>query len=675
MATAETQPTAEFPRPEDHRASLGVVALELFLPVLAAGLVLIGAVTLAALIYRSVFTDRIYLGVSTMGIDLGGYITEEGIAIVQSRFADYLRQPVTLRAGGRRWQATPQQLGLSVSAEATVAQAFTLGRTGTLREQLFAPFFLWRDGSSVTEPVLQTDSGAIKRLLDQIAREIEEPALDAKLSLKPGQKIVVVADKPGQRLDSEQSAGRIASSLLAMSTAPIELVIVNVEPVMSATLLEEARSQASTMLSGPIVLKHQDKTWTWQRESIAGFLRINEQTAGDSQKSIKVTIDDAGIASALEPLRKELMVEAKNARFDFANRQMVPIYPGRQGSTLDIGAAVPLIRDALLREQGREVVLPVKSVKPAIAAEDGPRLGIRELIQEASTVYGGTLPDRMYNVELASQRLHGVVIPPDQEFSFNKEVGEVSYRSGYKKGYGITQTEGEVLTIPSEGGGICQVATTLFQSVFWAGLPVLERNWHLYWIPRYGQKPTGLTGLDATVDQVFDKNYNLIYEVDFRFKNTTGQYLLIQTETDKKNVYFRLYGKKPDWQVKVEEPVVDQVVKANPTPVRQPDLTLKPGEQIVLEVPNDGFRVRLRRVVTSADKVIQEQMFESVYKPSRNYTIYGPTPTPVGTPLLGTPGPGTPAPGAATQDRPAGTPKPVVTPVATPQATPAPPPR
>ena len=48
-----------------------------------------------------------------------------------------------------------------------------------------------------------------------------------------------------------------------------------------------------------------------------------------------------------------------------------------------------------------------------------------------------------------------------------------------------------MVTIPSEGGGICQVATTLFQSVFWSGYQITERNWHSYWIPRYGLAPRG----------------------------------------------------------------------------------------------------------------------------------------------------------------------------------------
>ena len=655
LAATNDQSRSE-PSAQSRTGSSRSVALEIILPILTTGVVLIVAAVVAAFIYRSIFTDRIYLGVSVGGLDLGGYTVEEAKAIVHGSFDNYQLQPLVLRVGDRSWQATPQQLGMSVNVDSTVAQAYLLGRAGTTRDQLIEPFLLAQNGAAVTEPVTWVDQGRIRVLLERIAREVEEAPREARLSLKPDQKIAVVADRPGQSLDIDASAERVEAALHSASAGPVDLVIVDVQPVVSAQLLEEARRQATVMLSGPLVLRLGDKSWTWHREKIASILGISEVLDMDGRRTAQVSIDDKALTAELELLRGEVQVEPENARFDFANGRMVPIYAGRPGTMLDVGMSVKMAKEALLREENREVVLPTRSVQPAIAAEDGPTLGIRDLIQEASTVYGGTLPERMHNVELAAARLHGVVVPPGQTFSFNETVGEVSYRNGYKKGYGITQSEGEVITIPSEGGGICQVATTLFQSVFWAGLPVVERNWHLYWIPRYGRAPNGITGLDATVDQVFDKNYNLLYEVDFKFQNNTGNYLLIQTEADEKNIYFRLYGTNPNWSVIVEEPVIKDEVKANPTPVREPDESLEPGEEIVLEAAHDGFRVVLKRVVMREDEIIDEQTFVSTYKPSRNYSIFGPSPDDEQAGAE-TPGPSDET-GDTQEDRPAGTPEP-----------------
>src|SRR6202011_4612206 len=139
--------------------------------------------------------------------------------------------------------------------------------------------------------------------------------------------------------------------------------------------------------------------------------------------------------------------------------------------------------------------------------------------------------------------LNGVVVPPGGTFSFNKEVGPTTLEAGFQWGFGLTTggQAGGVHTVPSVAGGICQVATTLFQPVFWAGYQLEERYWHLYWIPAYTSR--GVVGLDVTVDG--DAG------LDFKWTNTTKDYVLIQASADDQNIYFGLYGKKPNWQGQV----------------------------------------------------------------------------------------------------------------------------
>jgi vancomycin resistance protein YoaR len=271
----------------------------------------------------------------------------------------------------------------------------------------------------------------------------------------------------------------------------------------------------------------------------------------------------------------------------------------------------------------------------------------------------------MFNVELATQRINGVVVGPGETFSFNDEVGEVSYRSGYKKGYGISQDGDDIVTIPSEGGGICQVATTVFQSVFWAGYPIVERNWHLYWIPRYGQRPRGLKGLDATIDQVYDPEGKLLYAIDLRWRNNTEAPVLLVAETDGKELTVSLMGRKPLWQVKVADPKIERVVKADTRTVRQPDPTLAKGAELMVEHAEDGFQSTIVRSTYVEGKLIDETRLVSTYRPSRNVYLVG------GTAARGT---------ARVEDRPARpaaaatAPPSVVTPYAAPD-TPTPAPR
>jgi vancomycin resistance protein YoaR len=136
----------------------------------------------------------------------------------------------------------------------------------------------------------------------------------------------------------------------------------------------------------------------------------------------------------------------------------------------------------------------------------------------------------------------------------------------------------------------------------------------MYWIPRYGQPPSGMKGLDATVDAPY---------VDFKFKNNTGNWLAIQSSTDNANVYFSVYGTKTGWQVKVEGPIITNVVPAQPEMVYQEDPTMPWGKELFVEHAENGFTATVVRTVTKDGEVVDKYTSVSRYRPSRNVTLVG----------------------------------------------------
>jgi hypothetical protein len=198
-------------------------------------------------------------------------------------------------------------------------------------------------------------------------------------------------------------------------------------------------------------------------------------------------------------------------------------------------------------------------------------------------------------------------------FSFNQEVGPTTLDAGYEWGFGIEASASGARTVPSVAGGICQVATTLFQRVFWAGFPLIERHWHLYWIPAYTSR--GLVGLDATVDE--DSG------LDLRWSNPTDSYVLIQSATDDANVYFGLYGSDRHWKVSVDDPQITHRVAADPAPVAEVEPTLAWGRILPVESARDGFDVAITRTVTREDGQPRALTLQSKYEPSRTVTLVG----------------------------------------------------
>jgi hypothetical protein len=223
----------------------------------------------------------------------------------------------------------------------------------------------------------------------------------------------------------------------------------------------------------------------------------------------------------------------------------------------------------------------------------------------ARTSVAGSSADRFANLKLATKQINNVVVQSGEEFSLNQTVGPTTEERGFKMGYAIIGTD----TVPDVGGGICQVATTLFQSVFAAGLEITERNAHAYWIPRYRIK-----GLDATVYDPY---------LDFKFRNDLTQPVLLQGFADGENVVFAVFSEAPPRQVEISEPEITNVVPIDPDLVKQYSTKLAPGEQVTVEHAHEGFDVAVTRVVREGDKELHHDEVVSTYRPARNVLLIG----------------------------------------------------
>ncbi|HEY3108439.1 MAG TPA: VanW family protein, partial [Chloroflexota bacterium] len=501
-----------------------------------------------------------------------------------------------------------------------------IGRGGGLFERLRAEAATLRAGATLPAPLVSIDDEKLTGYVAHLAPEIERAPTSADLALKPDGGVTILPSQTGRRLSLARNVEQLKAALQAYSTAPHQLATEDVPPPLVEGDLAEVKARAERIVGAPVslqaLLPEGQRAWTLERQELVDLLEL--KTTSTRPPRYELRIDDERIRRYVERIAPEIERGARNARFAFEGGSLKVIRESQEGRRLEVTASIGLIRAALTADD-RRVTLPWQPVRPLYASEDAGRLQFPERVERASTVYGGTLPERMYNVELAAQRVNGVVIGPGDSFSFNDEVGEVSYRSGYKKGYGISQDGGDVVTIPSEGGGICQVATTLFQSVFWAGYPIVERNWHLYWIPRYGQRPRGLKGLDATIDQVYDGEGRLLYAVDLRWRNNTEAPVLLVAETDGREIAVSLLGRKPVWQVKVAEPKIDRIVRADTRPVRQPDRSLPNGAELMVEHAEDGFQATIVRSTLVGGKLVDETRLVSTYRPSRNVYLVGGT--------------------------------------------------
>jgi len=503
------------------------------------------------------------------------------------------------------WTIAGHHLGVRPDVEPVLDEAFKLGREGNLISRLAFQLQLAFNGASHEIHAPGFHPVAMGAFMQALAGAVDRPTNDAGLALRPEGVVEYVEGQSGRQLQAEATQRRLEEALARSDVGYVELVIEEQVPRVGSAELATAKAQADALLSSPLSINFEELRWELTPKQLVTMASV----AGTEG----VRLDRAAIKTWAGTIAKEVQQDPENARFSWQNGVTSVLRESKDGRSLDVEKTVDLVMAKALTSE-RSITLPVSVTEPDVSVDDMEKLKIQGAIEVARTSFAGSSPPKQHNIGLATQRLNGVVIPPGKMFSFNKEVGSTSIDAGFKMGWGIANAGGtNVKTVPSVAGGICQVATTLFHSVFWAGYQVEERNYHLYWIPGY--RSQNVEGLDATVDEEAG--------LDFRFLNNTDDYLLIQSWVEGGRVVFGLYGTKPDWNVKVQPGERIDVQKASQDQVVEEEPTLPAGQRLAVEGAMDGFKVVNTRTVTQAGEDPRVLRLTSVYRPSRNVVLVG----------------------------------------------------
>lgn len=271
----------------------------------------------------------------------------------------------------------------------------------------------------------------------------------------------------------------------------------------------------------------------------------------------------------------------------------VEVVPGSPGAALDEAQAERALRTALL-SSSREVELSVKVLQPRWTAERLQALGISERVASFTTRFPPD-PDRTHNLALAASRLRGVLLPTGSELSFNEVVGPRTKGAGFRAAPVLVEDE----LVPGDGGGVCQVSSTLFNAALLADLAVTRRANHtrpVTYVP---------LGRDATV----------VYgSLDLRLRNQ-GPPVLLWAELAGDRLTVSFYGRpRPHRRVRVLVEGVE-VIPAPPGQVVRLDPALPSGEVRVFP-PQPGYRAATVREVWEAGVLVRREVVAwSVYRP------------------------------------------------------------
>jgi len=313
------------------------------------------------------------------------------------------------------------------------------------------------------------------------------------------------------------------------------------------------------------------------------------------------------LEKAVKKFQAAINVDPVDARFTYTNGRVTEFKTAKDGRKVAVNDLTEYMQNKsvpqLLSGNGStiNVPIPIQKIEPEVTSSQANSMGIKERIGIGTSLYHGSIPNRIYNLQLAVTRLNGILIKPGEIFSFNKAVGDVSSLTGYKQAYVIQNGR----TVLGDGGGICQVSTTFFRAILNAGMPILERHPHAYRVHYYEEdsKP----GIDAAI---YTPN------VDLQFKNDSGHYILVQAFADTANqqLTFELYGTSDGRVAHVSTPVILSQSPA-PEPLYQDDPTLPQGQVKQVDFAAPGANVYFNYTVTKNGKEIISEKFTSNYRP------------------------------------------------------------
>jgi vancomycin resistance protein YoaR len=297
---------------------------------------------------------------------------------------------------------------------------------------------------------------------------------------------------------------------------------------------------------------------------------------------------------------------AHDATFS-VNGSRISVVPAQPGLGLDaVGTARAFLNAALKRRPALRVAeLPVVEQPAKLSTEAARAMHITGVVGSYTTEYGG-IPNRIHNVQLVAHLVDDKLIAPGATFSFNKTTGERNAAKGFLEAPVIVN--GELTT--GLGGGVCQVSTTVFNAAFVAGLDITERVNHALYISHYPQ------GRDATVDYP---------DVDLKFVNDTGNWLLLRTFVGSSTLTVGLYGTPTDR--KVTSSVTPLVVHGKPPVQKTVDPSLKPGEVVVDDPGLPALSTSVTRDVYAPNgKLLHHDTWYSSYRASPKIVRIGPKP-------------------------------------------------
>ena len=603
--------------------------------ILLAAIVLIAAILFGGLIWQAkAYQDKVAPGVQIGNIAVGG-LTREELKNFLNSMNDKLQSSglrFTFTADGAQKEFSIQPVIVTednaiewiyIDVEKEVERVMNYGRQGgvVIRALAF-------EQARFSRPVLRLenifiDKAKLTAEIKERLSEYQTEPLNASvklLSLSPLRYEITPASTGTIYLQSE-AINKLRSAWSELAVSDIEIDQREVKPNILESDVGGIIARLPVVFdSGSITLTYTDREskkefeWTVDSQRIVQWLNV--QKIGNN--SLGFGLEKDKVLDYFETyIAPKINIDSRDAKFRVDESGRVVEFQGsRSGIKLDLTATYGVLNQAMLdrtsHNEGltKTIALTVKKIEPNVTTGEVNDLGISELLGTGISDFKGSPLNRIKNIKNGAKKLNGVLIKPDGEFSAIKYTEPYTEDGGYLPELVIKGSEIK----PEIGGGLCQIGTTLFRMAMNSAMPITARRNHSLVVNYYNDLVNGLPGTDATF---YDP------APDFKFKNDTGNYLLIQTEVDEKEqrLYFSLWGTSDGRKGRYDAPEVTKWIEYGPTQYIE-TTTLPPGQKKCQHAFR-GAEANFKYIRDLADGAVEERVFESYYRPLPEICLVG----------------------------------------------------
>ena len=580
--------------------------------------VLLGVGAWRLVVFEKDYANKFYPGVSIGGVAIGGFTYKEAQQLFKAR-ADTLEQnglTITFEksTGAQTISIPTTAVGLTADS---ATEYFSISNWETDLQEAFA----WGHQAPLSLRATQQLRLLFSKKAFHFSNTINKNALDSLLEnelyvfLKKsspaqfasnGTTVTIIKEKIGETINKEEVIQTLEKKIVALDTTATTFTLYPDIPKLTETdLLPYLDFAHNFATHTKVLLKYKTHQWTLSGAKLVTWLTVENNTPRINSDMVDTFLTRSVAKSIDNP--------PHNSRFQIKNNSLVEITPGTSGFVVDsadlLGKLQSLVEAENKEPKTTTITIRTKEVAPRITKETIHTYHIEELVGSIRTNFSGSSADRTHNIKIGVDTINGILIAPGEEFSTLAAIGPVTEKEGYVKELVIKQNKTE----KEFGGGLCQVATTLFRLALNAGLPITERMNHRFVVPYYNPP-----GLDATIYSPY---------TDFRFVNDTNNYLLLQGHVENQQVVMELYGKKDGRVANISEPILTNKIPAPATKYTM-STELPLGVTKCYEAPHEGVTADVVYEINYLDGTTKKKNFHSVYQPWQKVCLVGTAFTP-----------------------------------------------